>query len=75
MGLAVKQENLIVRTGLGEEGAETVIGVSGLALIGQVAIGLRGDNASVIGTATILEWRAYLNTVFETVKLSGRRRS
>lgn len=47
MGIAVEQEYSIMRTGLGEEGAEALVGVSGLALIGQVAIGLQGDNASV----------------------------
>jgi hypothetical protein len=31
----------LIHTGLGEEGAEAVVGVSGLALLGEEAIGLK----------------------------------
>ena len=37
----------LMPTSLGEEGAETMIRVSGLALLGQVTIGLHSVNASV----------------------------
>lgn len=45
---------MTVRTSLGKEGAEAVVRISGLALFGQVAIGLRGDNASVNDIAQVL---------------------
>lgn len=37
----------VSRTCLGEESAETLVGVGGLALVRQVSIGLHRDNASV----------------------------
>ena len=42
-----------LRTSLGKEGAEALIRVGGLALVGQVSIGLHRDNASV-GLGTII---------------------
>lgn len=47
-----------------------MVGVSGLALIGQVAIGLQKDNVLVIDLAIVSRWKAYLNAVFKAVKLS-----
>lgn len=72
MGIAAERECYSMHTSLGKEGAEAVVRVSGLALVGQVAIGLR-DNASVNDIAQILGWKAYLNAVFEAVELLGRR--
>lgn len=58
MGITAEREHCYsVRTGLGKEGAEALVGVSGFALVGQVAIGLRGDNASVVVIAQILGGR------------------
>lgn len=55
VGIAAEREHCYsVRTGLGKEGAEALVGVSGFTLVGQVAIGLRGDNASVVVIAQIL---------------------
>lgn len=47
-----------------------MVRVSGLALVGQVAIGLRGDHA--LATASVERCRgrmAYLNAVLEAVEL------
>lgn len=68
------QEYYFGRTSLGEESTEAVVRVSGLALIGQVAIGLQGDNALVTRYRQRFgAWEAYLDAVFEAVELLDRQ--
>jgi hypothetical protein len=42
----------LLHTGLGEEGAEAMVGISGFALLGQVSVGLNGEHVSGDARAT-----------------------
>jgi hypothetical protein len=60
----------VVHTRLGEEGAEAVIGLSGLALVGEEAIGLKWRSATALreGRGTKAS-NTYLDAVLKAVKL------
>lgn len=59
-------------TSLGEESAETLIGILSLALLGEVSIGLEVDIVSIFGVVVVLSTKRdmYLDTVLEAVKLA-----
>lgn len=58
----------VSRTSLGEEGAESLIGISLLALLGQISIGLDDKQVSevLLGRRYLI---VYLNAMLETVEL------
>jgi hypothetical protein len=57
------------RTSLGEEGAEAVIRLGRLALLGEITIGLKESASVEVQWVTRREMWTYLDTVFEAVKL------
>jgi hypothetical protein len=57
-------------TGLGEEGAEPLVRVGGLALFGEVSIRLRKQSVES-GRDGEVSVRAYLDAVLEAVELQG----
>jgi hypothetical protein len=58
------------RTGLGEEGAEALIGVGGLALLCEITVGLKRADTSVYRVCMHREEIAtHLDAMFEAVQL------